>query len=271
MDQPLFERMAQNMTKTFESPESWHNFLIGLLEEVQSCQRQGNLDIGSVLAEYAINQVASIDPLSLNYFNGLQSAFGPITNASWSLTTDLHIASADLLNAMTAYDRGDYFTSSDELDAILSFKDAAFNMFNFFPGMSLSQRRRAHYHRGLSNLYMFRLALNPAHLTLAKSHAPDVPWNKPVALIIAAARDFQYAADIDPMVAAAEIALCKDMSAKTGLLEHLKPETVEIDLPGYGIWRGDPDFWNLGPVPGHLAQQMYSTFQEREAIEEASA
>jgi len=262
MDQPLFERMAQNMTKNFTSQESWHNIITGLTEEVQLCHRQGDLTIGYILADYAKKEVARFNPLSTD---GLESVFEPRIYASYSLATDLHIAFAELLNAVIGTDRGveDYF-SRDAIDAILEYRDAAAVVFAF-PGMTVSQRCKAYYHRGLASMYMARYACDPANLELAKSRrAPGVRWDDTKALFIAAAKDFQYAGDIDPLIAVSEIAICKNLSAKHGLMEDIKPEIVEIDLPGYGIWRGDPNYWKSGPLPSNLAQQMYSTFQEQE-------
>lgn len=47
-------------------------------------------------------------------------------------------------------------------------------------------------------------------------------------------------------------------------MQYMALEIVELDLPGYGIWRGDPEYWTSGMVPGHLVQPVYSIFQEQD-------
>jgi len=190
------------------------------------------MTIGYILADYPKKEVARFNPLSMASLDGLQSVFEPRIYASYSLATDLHIAFAELLNAVIETDRGvEYYFSRDALDAILEYRDAAAVVFAF-PGMTVSQRCKAYYHRGLASMYMAMYAYDPANLELAKSRASGVRWDDTKALFIAAAKDFQYAGDIDPLIAVSEIAMCKDLSAKHGLMEGIKPEVVVIDLPG---------------------------------------
>lgn len=264
MDQSVFQRMAQNMTKSFTLPESWHDFIAGLTEEVQFCLTNGDLGLGRVLAEYANHEIARFNPMSLESFGEDLTAFEPTMYAFFSLATNLNIASADVLSAtIECYRGGDYFFSRDALDGILSHRGSAFNIFAF-PGITESQRCKAHYHRGLAYMHMALYGYDPSHLALAESRAPAVPWNDTKVLFMAAARDFHYAADIDPMMVKSELAVCKQFGLDTGSLSDMeKPDFVEIDLPGHGVWRGDPRYWVSLGMPNYLAQQMYSAMQDQ--------
>lgn len=241
MDKPIFEKIADAMTQRYSGFESWHNYLTGLKEEADHAMSEREEHIARAIHE--TGTVMASRALSRNYFN-LGLMFGAAEssmNTVQSLGADHEIGAARALMKLAEYTiaRKGYVPM---IGQILEGIWTSLEKLQSWRGMNSEQRMWYHYLFG-------KLVFHDAELAVrAGEHAAEFERGQetPQDLYRKATKHMFYAADLDMTRVTDAHALLETFKTKTTSFKE--PTIVIREIPDYGTWRGDPDFWIQFPA-----------------------
>ncbi|KAK5953580.1 hypothetical protein OHC33_005524 [Knufia fluminis] len=221
--------------------EEIQEYMIAPKEEGNNLHKQG-LNLAAATF-YQLGLDAAHQAVYLTQDAGL-SPYNPRLNSIMAINSDICNNFTMITNHLNNEHR---YRNGDFKHFVLGTLEEAFGVNNYvldWPGASQEQRRKAHLRRGVAAKHLAEYYSIRRNLLFARSHttpnrnrhAKNIPL-----LLMQARNDFSLAMELaeDPASRAMAKQRYDDIRRDYDLNENVPPVQT-IDVPGYGVWRGDP-------------------------------